>query len=191
MPSPVLIYRRGTRDTTGFPGNNGNKNSVFARLRTRRTILLVTRNAWLILGAGVFVAAVFIAPSFWKVQKPPKPKPALLPASARVLLQPFRQQTLDLKVPARDELKYQVGMQAGATLVYAWSAMPPDRLDCQFSGQASKQESEAHGAFVAQSDGWYRWRWKNPDGHVVTIHFKLSGYYEPEAVPPASMPYDK
>jgi hypothetical protein len=152
---------------------------------------LVTRNAWLILAAGIVAGVAYVAPHYWRVQRPPKPVPARLPASARILLQPFRQQTIDLKVPARDEKRYQVGMQAGATLVYAWSTVPPDTLDCQFSGQASRQEAAAHSAFVAQSDGWYRWRWKNPTGHPVTIHLKLSGYYEPEAVPPPGMPYDR
>jgi hypothetical protein len=44
---------------------------------------------------------------------------------------------------------------------------------------------------IAQSSGWYRWRWNNPTGDTITIHLQLGGYYEPPVVPSASMPYDR
>jgi len=106
-----------------------------------------------------------------------------------MLLQPFRKDSLDLNIGAGEELNYRVGMQAGATLVYAWSTGHGDeKLSCEFAGRETTAESGAHNAFVAQSSGWYRWRWKNQNTRPVTIHFKLSGYYEPVTVPPPSAP---
>lgn len=124
---------------------------------------------------------------FWKVQGPPTPSAARLPASARELLLPFRKDSLDLTVRPHDELNYRVGMQAGATLVYAWTTGYADEvLASESPGQKTSRGAAAHGAFEAQSSGWYRWRWKNASGNPITIHLKLSGYYEA-----ASMPYDR
>jgi hypothetical protein len=121
-----------------------------------------------------------------RMHGPLQPAAAALPASARVLL-PFRKDSLELTAGAHAELNYRVGMQAGATLVYAWSTSHGgEALWCESPGQKTIRAAEAHGAFEAQSSGWYRWRWKNQSGNPTTIHIKLSGYYEP-----ASMPYDK
>jgi hypothetical protein len=104
-----------------------------------------------------------------------------------VLLLPFRKDSLDLTAGAREELNYQVGMQAGATLVYAWSTgHGGETLWCESPGKKTIRAAEGHGAFLAQSSGWYHWRWKNESGNPIAIHIKLSGYYEL-----ASMPYDK
>jgi hypothetical protein len=127
-----------------------------------------------------------------RVHRPPKPAAATLPASARALLLPFRKNSLDLTVPAHEELDYRVGMQAGATLVYAWSTRAWSSghggalLSSESPGQKAIRAAEAHGAFEAQSSGWYHWRWKNESGNPIAIHVKLSGYYEL-----ASMPYDR
>ncbi len=145
--------------------------------------------------AALLVFAIWMGVHFWRVQRPPAPSAARLPASVRALLLPFRKDSLDLTVGARQELNYRVGMQAGATLIYAWSTAPGggaggEALVCEFAGRQI-QASEAHSGFVAQSAGWYRWRWKNQNSRPVTIHLKLSGAYEPESVPPVSMPYDR
>lgn len=127
-----------------------------------------------------------------RVHRPPTPAAANLPANARALLQPFRKDSLDLTVASHAELNYRVGMQAGATLVYAWSTAPPGAmLSYESADQRANSASAAHSAFVAQSAGWYRWRWKNDSSRPVIIHFKLSGYYEPAIVPPVGMPYDR
>jgi hypothetical protein len=146
----------------------------------------VSRKRWLA-GLGVLVAIALAGLHFWRVQRPPAPSAAKLPASARQLLLPFRKDSLDLTVRAHEELNYRVGMQAGATLVYAWSTgLGGDVLSAQFPGQKTSRAGEGHGAFEAQSSGWYHWRWKNESGNPITIHLKLSGYYEA-----ASMPYDR
>jgi hypothetical protein len=149
-----------------------------------------------LIGLACLVAVAIVGVHFWRVQLPPAPSAAKLPASARLLIQPFRKDSLDLTVEARQELNYRIGMQAGATLVYAWSTGPGrghkgEMLSCQFAGRETSDASEAHSAFVAQSAGWYRWRWRNPNSRPVTIHFKMSGYYEPASMPPVSMPYDR
>jgi hypothetical protein len=97
---------------------------------------------------------------------------------------PFRKDSFDLRVPAHEELNYRVGMQADATLVYAWSS--GETLLCDAPGGKTSRAADGHGAFLAESSGWYRWRWKNESGNTVAIHVKLSGYYEP-----ASLPYDR
>jgi hypothetical protein len=121
-----------------------------------------------------------------RVHRPPAPSAAKLPASARMLLQPFRKDSFDLAVGVQEEANYRVGMQAGASLVYSWSTGHGETLLSEFAGQEARGASEAHSGFVAQSSGWYRWRWKNQNSRAVTIHFKLSGYYEP-----AGIPYDR
>jgi hypothetical protein len=122
---------------------------------------------------------------FWIVRKPPRPPSATLPVSARSLLQPFRKDNVDLPLAANGELEYRVAMQAGATLVFSWTTSR-GVVSCQFANQNPLTAEESHSAFEAQSSGWYRWRWKNPNGSAVTIHLKLNGYYEP-----ARMPYDR
>jgi hypothetical protein len=143
--------------------------------------MLVTRSGWLIAVAAV-LAAASAAAHFWKVQKPPAPSAAALPASARMRLQPFRKDGLDLKVDGHGELQYRIAMQAGATLVYSWT-VSRGAVSYQFADQDPGRAADAHGAFVAQSSGWYRWRWSNTAGNPVTIHLKLNGYYE--------LPYDR
>ncbi len=156
---------------------------------------MVTRKQCL-LGLACLLALGFAGVHFWRVQLPPFPSAAKLPASARAMIQPFRKDSLDLTVEARQELNYRVGMQAGATLVYAWSTGAGGghhgkTVSCRFADRETSDASEGHSAFVAQSTGWYRWRWRNPNSSPVTIHFKMSGYYEPASMPPLSMPYDR
>jgi hypothetical protein len=147
---------------------------------------------WLRLAAGV--AAVALGFYLWggRAYRLPKPAAASLPASARELLLPFRKNSLDLTVPAHKELDYRVGMEGGATLVYSWTTRSTaawsrgEALWCESPGQKRIRAAEAHGAFEAQSSGWYHWRWKNEGGNSITIHVKLSGYYEL-----AGMPYDR
>lgn len=158
----------------------------------RYNLYKVSRNPWTRTAVG-FVACLagITVLYFWatRVRRPPAPSAARLPASARTLLQPFRKDTLDLTVAAQGELSYRVGMQAGATLVYAWSTgHQGETLSYEFAGRETSGASEAHSALVAQSSGWYRWRWKNPNGRPVTIHLKLSGYYEPATLPPPGLP---
>ncbi len=103
-----------------------------------------------------------------------------------MLLAPFHKESFNLTVEPHQDLDYRVGMQAGATLVYAWSTPSGETLSCELPGQKTTHGAEGHGAFEAQSSGWYRWRWKNESANPITIHVKLNGYYEA-----ASMPYDR
>jgi hypothetical protein len=151
---------------------------------------VVTRKAWLIGLAGLVAVATFAGVHFWKVRKPPSPPAAKLPASARILLQPYRKDSLELALAANGEQQYRIAMQAGAALVYSWTA-GQRTVSYQFANQKPGKAGEAHGAFVAQSSGWYRWRWNNPTGDPITIRLKLAGYYEPGVMPPVSMPYDR
>jgi hypothetical protein len=157
--------------------------------RQRIQSVQVLRNRWWFGVAACLAAGVAIALYLWggRVREPSQPAAAVLPASARVLLLPFRKDRFDLIAGAHDELNYRVGMQAEATLVYAWSTgHSGEVLSCDFPGQKTIRAAEGHGAFQARSSGWYHWRWKNQSGNPITIHVKLTGYYEP-----ATMPYDR
>jgi hypothetical protein len=210
MPAPVFSIGAPGWMLQGFDVNN-RKNLVFSpqgglsgagalvrhgyplhglRVQHRLQSGMVMRTRWLVGLVALLAGAAFAGLHFWRVQRPPTPSAAKLPASVRTLLQPFRRDGIDLKVAANGQLEYRVGMQAGASLVYAWTASQPT-VSYQFADQKPGRAGEAHGAFVAQSAGWYRWRWTNPTGTAVTIHLKLSGYYEPTAMPPAGMTYDR
>ena len=72
-----------------------------------------------------------------------------------MLLAPFHGESFDLTVQAHQDLDYRVGMQAGATLVYAWStAHSGESLFCELPGQKISRGAGGHGAFEAQSSGW-------------------------------------
>jgi hypothetical protein len=151
----------------------------------------VTWKEWVITTAAVLALAAVTGAHFWIVGPPPRPPSATLPLRARSLLQsfrplqPLRNDSFDLPLAANGELEYRVAMQAGATLVFSWTASH-GMVSCVFANQNLLTANESHSAFEAQSPGWYRWRWKNPNGTPVTIHLKLNGYYEP-----AGMPYDR
>ena len=86
---------------------------------------------------------------FWKVQKPPAPSGVALPESARMRLQPsglqpIRKDGLDLTVDAHGELQYRIAMQAGATLVYSWTASR-GAVSYQFADQNPGRATDAHG----------------------------------------------
>lgn len=121
---------------------------------------------------------------------PPAPSAAKLPASARLLLPPTQRDGLDLPLPANGEVEYRIAMQAGATLVYSWSANH-GTVSCRFADQIPVSAEKGRGAFVAQSSGWYRWRWQNPNSNSITIHLQLNGYYQPANMAPAGMSYDR
>lgn len=146
----------------------------------------MTRNAWLI-GLGAIALAAILNARFWNVRRPPTPSAARLPLSAGALLPASRKDSFDLTVEPHGERDYRVGMQEGATLVYAWSTgNSAETLASEGPRQNASRGADAHGAFEAQSSGWYRWHWKNDSAKAITIHMKLSGYYEV-----ASMPYDR
>jgi hypothetical protein len=154
----------------------------------RLQFVQVLPNRWPGWLAACLVASAALGFILWggRVRKPPPPTAAVLPASARILLQPFRKDTLDLDVAAQADRQYRIAMQEGASLVFSWTASHGP-VPYQFAGQGPGRASEAHGAFVARSAGWYRWRWSNPTADPIRIHLKLSGYYDPDV----SLPYDK
>ena len=135
---------------------------------------------WLIAGLAAILVLAAIGLRFWRVRRPPTPPAAKLPASARVLLQPFRKDNIDLTVAPQAVGTYKVGMKEGASMLYAWSTSPAEMLDSKFADRPANIAAEEHNAFVAQSSGWYRWNWKNTSSRSVTVHLKLSGYYETE-----------
>ena len=152
------------------------------------------RLAVLLVCLGVTAAGVYLWLGVGRARdrRMPQPPAAQLPASVRELLPKPHQDSLDLTVPPHQQLDYRVGMQAGATVVYAWStAHSGEVLSGEFPGNNVNHGSDGRGALEAESSGWYHWRWRNSGARPVAIRFKLSGYYELMTTPPAGMPYDR
>jgi hypothetical protein len=147
---------------------------------------VVTRKGQILALAALTALALSAGRHFWRVPRLPAPSSAQLPASARTLLPPFRKENLELTAEPHQELNYRIGMQAGATLVYAWSTGHGEVLSSECPSQNPGDSAGGHAAFEARSTGWYRWRWKNSSDKPIAVQLKLNGYYEA-----ASMPYDR
>jgi len=140
----------------------------------------------LFLGSALAAATAYgLYAGLARVGRPANPPAAALPSSAKMLLEPFRTDSVDLAIDAHGEREYRIAIEDGATLVYSWTASG-GTVSYQFADRNPGRGTEAHGAFVAQSSGWYRWHWNNPNGHQVTVHIHLRGYFQP-----AGMPYDR
>jgi hypothetical protein len=132
-------------------GHQGSTNQRLQSVQVPRIRLLLGVGGLMVAGGAAWVYVWGVG-----IRRPLTPPAAALPASARVLLQPFRRDAMDLTLAAHGELQYRIGMDAGATLVYSWSTGHRP-VSYQFAGQKPGRAGEAHGAFLAQSSGWYTW----------------------------------
>jgi hypothetical protein len=130
--------------------------------------------------------------------------PAGLNATTRFYASAFRTDTIAIKLaPDGDEgeLEYKVKMQPGGTLAYSWNVTGdeahPDWFYFDFHGESValtqagkttvmeyKQATglNSSGALVAPFEGVHGWYFQNQSDKPVTVHLKLSGFYE--LVPP-------
>jgi hypothetical protein len=126
-------------------------------------------------------------------------------ATTRFYPAPFRTDTIEIKLPPDGEegndLEYKVRMHPGGTLTYSWNVTGdeahPDWFYFDFHGEAValtedgkttvmeyKQATglNSNGALVAPFEGVHGWYFQNQSDKPVTMHLKLSGFYE--LVPP-------
>jgi hypothetical protein len=125
-------------------------------------------------------------------------------APAHEYPQAFRTDTIDIPLKAAEqagsELEYKVQMKAGQTLVYSWSVdAPPEEFYTDFHSEMRPAPKEtvishkqavgvsANGSLVAPFQGIHGWYFQNQSLKPVTVHLKLSGFYDllPGGMPPA------
>lgn len=124
-------------------------------------------------------------------------------AATRFYPAAFRTDEIDIPLAAaadeqgRDELEYKVRMRSGQALVYSWTVPEvgnPAEFYFDFHGESVGQPKaqvieyrqatgvRSNGALVAPMDGIHGWYLQNQSSKPVTVHLKLSGFYE--LVPP-------
>jgi hypothetical protein len=129
--------------------------------------------------------------------------PAGANQTARYYQSAFRSDTIEIVLPpdTGNELEYKVSMKTGDTLTYAWTVSGdeehPDWFYYDFHGESKPAAADAKpvvmeyrqqtglnsgGALVAPFDGIHGWYFQNQSDKKVTVHLKLSGFYE--LIPP-------
>jgi hypothetical protein len=125
-------------------------------------------------------------------------------ATTRYYATAFRTDTIEINLPPgedKGELEYKVKMLPGGTLTYSWNVTGdeahPDWFYFDFHGESRpvpegakatvmeyKQATglNSSGALVAPFEGVHGWYFQNQSDKPVTVHLKLSGFYE--LVPP-------
>ena len=124
-------------------------------------------------------------------------------ATTRFYNTQFRTDTILIKLPPdeKNELEYKVKMRPGDTLTYSWNTTGdeahPEWFYYDFHGESRpvpegakatvmeyKQATglSSNGALVAPFEGVHGWYFQNQSDKPLTVHLKLSGFYE--LVPP-------
>jgi hypothetical protein len=125
--------------------------------------------------------------------------PAGANQTARYYVSTLRSDTIEIVLPpdSGNELEYKVRMHAGDTLTYAWTVTGdeahPDWFYYDFHGESQPSAPDAKpvvmeyrqttgvrsgGALVAPFDGIHGWYFQNQSDKKVTVHLKISGFYE-------------
>jgi hypothetical protein len=156
---------------------------------------------------GIGTAAGLMSLSAAPEAKSAAPAVAGAPAPATVAHeypQAFRSDTIDIPLKGAEqtgsELEYKVQMKAGQTLVYSWSVdAPPEEFYTDFHSEMRPAPKEtvishkadvgisANGSLVAPFGGIHGWYFQNQSLKPVTVHLKISGFYDllPGGKPPA------
>lgn len=107
----------------------------------------------------------------------------------------WRNDVIDIPVPAGDDLEYKLEMKAGEGIVYAISygdLQHPGLMVVEFHGHTEKGAdgtgdlmyysktggAAENGVFVAPWDGIHGWYLKNDSGNAVTARLEIAGFYE-------------
>lgn len=118
---------------------------------------------------------------------------------------PFRSDVIEIKLkggdePEGSEIERKVWMEAGQSLVYAWTA--DGEVYADFHGETlphpkvtvaeyrvtdplkGDDPKAANGALTAPMTGFHGWYFLNTSDKPVTIRVKIAGYYELRPYPP-------
>jgi hypothetical protein len=103
---------------------------------------------------------------------------------------PPRTDEVSLVLNSGEGVERKAVMRAGQTITYSWRA-EGGPVDVDMHGEAAgaaegdftsywKDEGQArdHGTFTAPVTGQHGWFWQNLNDQPVTIHLKVSGFYE-------------
>ncbi len=114
----------------------------------------------------------------------------------------FRSDVIDIPLAAsgnedrNDELEYKVRMKAGEVVVYSWTVeglTDPEEFYYDFHSESTPAPgqvveyrqmmgADSNGALTAPFEGVHGWYFQNQSVKPVTVHLKLSGFYQ--LVPP-------
>lgn len=112
-------------------------------------------------------------------------------------VQPRREDSIRIIIPARGEKEYKLHFAKGATLAYTWKTNGAD-LFFDFHGEPTGDktgyfksfekgtDSQASGTLTTVFDGTHGWYWKNNTSSPVTITLKVKGEYTRLDLAPAS-----
>lgn len=106
---------------------------------------------------------------------------------------PFKVEELSLTLQPNEGAEIKASMRADESFVFGWTSTGPVSFDMhgeevgagdEFSSYwKDRDQTVAHGRFVAPFDGSHGWWWKNNGPEPVTITLKVGGYYERLFVP--------
>ncbi|MDP3294219.1 MAG: hypothetical protein Q8M37_05705 [Nevskia sp.] len=102
---------------------------------------------------------------------------------------PFHSEEMSLTLAANRGAEIKTAMKAGERFEFSWTSTggpvsfdmhgeKPNDGDNFTSYWKDRDQSEAHGSFVAPFDGVHGWYWKNHGSEPVTVTVKVSGYFD-------------
>lgn len=101
---------------------------------------------------------------------------------------PFKVQEMSITLQPNEGAEIKALMRAGESFVFGWTSSDPISFDMhgekvgggdEFSSYwKDRDQTAAHGRFVAPFDGTHGWWWKNRGAEPVTITVKVGGYFE-------------
>lgn len=108
--------------------------------------------------------------------------------SSNAIVQPTRQDSISITIPARGDIEYKLQMEKGATLEYAWETNgtelffdfhgePAGDTTGYFESFKKSTDSQSNGSLTTSFEGTHGWYWKNNTPSPVTIELKVKGSY--------------
>ncbi len=104
----------------------------------------------------------------------------------------YRNDTVEIVIPAKSGLEYKFQVGAGSGFVYSWNATgllyfdfhgePEGDTTGYFESYEEDTRDGGDGNFRAPFTGSHGWYWKNNGGEAVTVVLETAGHYEVEGV---------
>jgi hypothetical protein len=101
---------------------------------------------------------------------------------------PFKTQTIETTIEARQQIEYMVNMDQGNVLLFTWEI--DGRIYYDLHGHQEDvateiwiqytegRNSTSHGSFTAAYTGEHGWYWVNLESRPVTLTLTISGFYK-------------
>lgn len=106
----------------------------------------------------------------------------------------YRNDVIDIPLPAGGELEYKLELQQGDSIVYQWDAVDledPKLLYAEFHGHTEPVNgagdlmfyrkatgSTERGALTAPFSGIHGWYLRNDSDNAIVVRLKVAGFYE-------------